>query len=288
MNDLAHVYCVIGDPVEHSVSPQIHDYIYRILNLDLQYDAVRVPSDLLPQFIQETRGRGRPGFNVSIPHKERIIHHLDEVDPMARRAGAVNTVKNQRGRLKGFNTDIEGCLEALKHEEWEPEGVCALLGAGGAARAAIGALAALGFHRIILMNRSIERAEKLKKDFQNLNSLTMSVHALHEKKINQLLKDVRLIINATPVGMWPHVDAMPIHRLDFITPETTVFDMVPRPFQTRLLKEAKSRGAKIISGLRMLIGQAIAADEIWLNRKCPETIHEDLYHTMIQRMEKDG
>jgi len=116
----------------------------------------------------------------------------------------------------------------------------------------------------------------------------MSVYVLHDKKMDRLLKDVSLIINATPVGMWPHVDAMPIHRLDFITPETTVFDMVPRPFQTQLLKEARSRGAKVISGLRMLIGQAIASDEIWLSRKCPETLYEDLYHTMIQRMEKDG
>jgi len=288
MTELSKSYCVIGDPVGHSVSPRIHHYIHRVLGLDLNYDAVHVTPDSLPEFVHEAAEKGRPGFNVTIPHKEKIIPLLDEIDPLVDRVGAVNTIKNQDGRLIGFNTDISGFRSALSQERWVPHGDGVIMGAGGAARAAVETLNSLGLRRIFLLNRTPARAERLKKDFEAFPSLEIIVGSLENDDLERFIHGKTILINATPMGMWPHVDESPLKRPDLITPETTVFDMVPRPIHTKLLLDARSRGAKTISGLRMLVAQAVAAEEIWLDRRFENKLNTDLFEYMINEMENDG
>ena len=137
MGDRSKTYCVIGDPVAHSLSPQIHTLIYQQLNLELKYEKVHVKPDELALFIKNVKAESRSGFNVTLPYKQTVIDLLDGVDPTAWRVGAVNTVKNDGLRLIGYNTDVAGCRIALGKSGWQPGGKVVILGAGGAARAAV-------------------------------------------------------------------------------------------------------------------------------------------------------
>jgi shikimate dehydrogenase len=280
-------YCVIGDPIGHSLSPQIHNFVFKNLNLLLDYEKIQVTPDNLAEFVQETRRIGRPGFNITIPHKELIIPHLDEVDPLAKRVGAVNTVLNREGRLIGFNSDIYGCKTALERNNWTPKGLVILIGAGGAARAVIEALASLGTNRLILFDLIKQRTEKLKNDFQTVHSMDIQVGSLDNDDLEANIKNVDLLINATPVGMWPNIDRIPIPQPELIPSGSTVFDLVPKPLDTLLLKSVRTKGAKTIPGLSMLIAQALAADEIWLNKRIPENIFDKVWKHLLTTLEEN-
>jgi len=288
MCDLSRSYGVIGDPVEHSVSPRLHQTIYTYLHLPYFYDKIHVPSHALEHFIQECREYGRPGFNVTLPHKEAIVPLLDEVDMLAERTGAVNTVLQKEGKLIGFNTDVAGCCKALTQEGWIPRKKAILLGAGGAARAAVEALSALGLETIVLFDLDKSRAEKLKNDFHKFHLVEIEVGTLTKETLKSNFKETDLVINATPVGMWPNVHQSPLPWPELIPQNATVFDMVPNPVITRFLKEAKQKKATTISGLHMLIAQGMAAQEIWLARKLPEELKDHIWKNLIQIMENNG
>ncbi|MBN2105344.1 shikimate dehydrogenase [bacterium] len=272
-------FCVIGHPIGHTLSPAIHQTVYEVLELDFKYSAVHVFPDRLSDFIREARKTGCPGFNVTVPHKEAVISFLDEVDFSAGRIGAVNTVKQDNDLLKGFNTDVFGMIAALKQGGWSPQGKVICLGAGGAARAAIEAMSLMGARELVLFDIIQERTDKLIQDFQGKHSMNV-IQVVMEADLNEYLKEADLLINATPVGMWPNLNDSPVRRPDYIASGATVFDLVYKPLKTRLMREGEQQGCKTISGLGMLIAQALAADEIWLNQEMPDGILETVWEKL--------
>ena len=291
MDDIKKTYCVIGDPIKHSLSPEIHNLIYQYIGIDFHYESLWIKSDSLSTFVEESKTLGRPGFNVTIPHKESIIPLLNKVDPLAKRIGAVNTVANRNGELIGYNTDITGFTIALKMNGYLPGEKAVILGAGGAARAVVVALYSLGLRQLAVLDIVPERAEKLKTDFKNLDGLKIIAGPPKDKNLEDNLKETTLLINATPVGMWPEVDKSPLPHtklLQLLPDNTIVFDIVYRPVITLLLANARSRGLKTISGLSMLISQAIAAEEIWLGRKLPEELFGKVWKHISKILEENG
>jgi shikimate dehydrogenase len=281
-------FCVIGDPIGHSLSPLIHNFIFKSLDLDFSYAAVRVSPGDLGRFVEESRRSGRPGFNVTIPHKQAVIPFLDRLDATAERVGAVNTVHRTGRRLTGFNTDVHGCRTALIRSGWKADqGGVVLLGAGGAARAAVEALASFGVRKVLLYEIDAPRAERFISDFRASGDMAVTALTSNED-LEKGIQDSALLINATPVGMWPHVDQSPVPSAEWIPPTARVFDMVPNPVETLLLRQAASRGASTISGLVMLTAQAVAAEELWLARSLPETLNEDVLTHCLKFMEAHG
>ncbi len=270
-------FCVIGHPIGHTLSPAIHMTVFRSEGVPFRYTAVHVLPEQLPDFIQAARDTGCPGFNVTIPHKETVIPLLDAVDESAKRVGAVNTVKQENGRLKGFNTDVTGLQEALKRGGWTSGELVILIGAGGGARAAVEAMGLMGVKKLVLFDVLAERAERLASDFKGHHSMEII-----PGPFRPYLADAGLIINATPVGMWPDTDRSPVDHPEEIQAGTVVFDLVYKPLKTRLMSEAEARGARSISGLGMLISQALAADEIWLGRPMPVALIAEIQNQIHQ------
>ncbi|MBN2029896.1 shikimate dehydrogenase [bacterium] len=286
---IQNTYCVIGDPIEHSLSPDIHNFVFKELDLPLRYETVRVPTNRLALFVQDCRKMGRPGWNVTIPNKQAIMPFLDEVDPLAKRIGAVNTVVNRNGKLTGYNTDVDGFRSTLRQSSWSPslKGKVIVLGAGGAARAVIEGLASMGVHEVILYDLIVERIKQIQHDFMKLSDLTITIGKLENSDLEKQLAEIDLLVNATPVGMWPKENASPVHCPEQIQPTATVFDLVYKPVETLLLRQARSRGAQTLSGLTMLTAQALASDEIWLERNLPKTLFDKVYQHVFNQMEKN-
>ena len=269
---------VIGDPIEHSLSPALFAGFFERFKLHdrCRYEAFRVRAEELLQFVAWAR-RELAGFNVTIPHKERITAHLDGLDPTARALGAVNVVANRSGELWGFNTDVAGFLAPLRARKLDGalRGKRAVvLGAGGAARAVVFALQALGVREVVLANRTRERAARLARWAQDqAHGLTVTPVALEGGALKDALSGAALLVNATPVGMWPRVDASPLppKALEGLHEGLIVYDLVYNPRETRLLREARARGAVVVDGLGMLVAQALEALKIWL----PELVDVD-------------
>ena len=286
MSEPNDTYAIIGDPVEHSLSPLLHSFIYRQLNLPYNYRKIRIPANRLKEFIINCREDNLQGFNVTIPHKEAIISFLDELDPKAEFIGAVNTVKKEYSILTGYNTDVIGCKTALDKSSWPGTGKVVILGAGGACRSALIALSNFALSSVHIVNRTLEKAVKLKKQFSHYVKFDIYAENLTLETIGNLLKQASLLINTTPVGMWPHIQDSPIPDLAVLPDHLTIFDMVPNPVYTTLLRQAEKKGVNIISGLSMLISQALAAQEIWLDRTLPETLYTELWSYVNNKMSK--
>jgi len=275
MPDKNKQYAVIGYPIAHSLSPRIHNFIKDELQESFTYRKIAITPGDLSDFIISCRSGHLAGFNVTLPHKEKILPLLDEIDPLARKTGAVNTVILKNGILKGYNTDITGCHEALTRTGVKQILQAVIIGAGGAARAAVATLLQMGCTEITLLNRSLPGAEKIRTDFSNQN-LTINCQLFDGHIPPPALSAAAVIINATPVGMWPKTEESPLPDLEQLNTSTIVLDMVPNPPITHFLLQAAEKGCKVISGLDMLIGQAISAEEIWLGYKLPSHLFESL------------
>jgi len=264
------VCAVIGDPVEHSLSPAIQNAAFQHLNLDYIYVAFNVRADQLKDAITGVRGLGIYGLNVTMPHKISIVKYLDELDETAERIGSVNTVLNKNGRLIGYTTDGIGALNALKYAGSDPSGKkVVVLGAGGASRSICFTLAEHA-RELIILNRTLEKAVSLANNIREVLGGGVNVRALRliDGNLRRELKDADILINATSVGMKPNDAYTPVKR-DFLSRNLTVFDIVYDPLETRLLREARSVGAKTVNGLSMLIHQGAVSFEIWTGVKAP-------------------
>lgn len=259
---------LIGWPVEHSVSPAMHNAAFAALGLPWRYTLIPVAPDRLEQELAELKAGGFRGVNVTVPHKQSVMPYLDETSEAARAIGAVNTIILRDGRLIGHNTDADGFWRALREAGYEPAGKSALvLGAGGAARAVVYALAR-GGSRVSVWNRTAGRARGLALDLQKVG-LTLSVVA----RLSDLeLADVDLLVNATSIGMWPHEDASPWPATLPIGAHWTVFDLIYNPMETRLLAQAAAAGARTIGGLAMLVHQGALAFELWTGKSPPTDV----------------
>lgn len=260
---------VIGDPVEHTMSPAMHNAAARQLGLDLVYVAFHVASRDLGDACRGIRGLGLLGVNVTIPHKVDIVRHLDRVDPLAASIGAVNTVKNEGGKLAGRNTDAEGVLQALDDAGWSPDGkVAVVFGAGGAARATCFALLAT-VSRLRVVNRTADRGRRLAEHLKKVaeregHPAEITSHDL-DADLKALLADADLLVNCTSVGMHPRPEASVVPA-GALHGGLVVFDAVYNPLETRLLRDAESAGCRTISGLDMLVNQGAIAFEWWTGR----------------------
>ncbi len=261
---------IIGDPIEHTMSPPMHNAAFEQMGLDFWYVPFRVKREQLEQAVAGMRALNIRGLNVTIPHKVAIIPLLDELDPLAGRIGAINTVVNDNGVLRGYNTDATGFLQALLEKGVEPRGKrVVLLGAGGAARAVSFVLAERGAHLVILNRRlELDWAEGLASRLTETFGKEVKAPELAEENLAQALEEADILVNATSVGMSPNVDETPVTS-NLLKPSLIVFDAVYNPVKTRLLREAGQTGAQTISGLEMLVWQGASAFELWTGVKAP-------------------
>lgn len=249
------VYAVIGDPIAHSLSPQMQNAGFRARRMDAVYVPVLVRD--LRDFLNAIEPLGIAGFSVTLPHKEAILHHLDDCDPLAARIGAVNTVVvRSGGKLYGYNTDYVGVLRALEQRLPLAGSSVLVLGAGGSARAVTFALAQAGAN-IRICARRIEKARSLAR--------AVGGAAIERRHLRSEFFDA--IVNTTPVGMFPRTGESPLDARELNC--RLVFDLIYRPRTTRLLQLAARRGIETVSGLEMFVAQGTAQWEIWTGERAP-------------------
>ena len=262
---------LIGDPVEHTMSPAMHNAAYRQMGLDYIYLPFRVRAEELGKAIDGMRAFNIRGLNVTIPHKVAVIPFLDKLDALAEKIGAVNTIANDKGVLTGYNTDATGFLRALLEKGIEPQGKNVLvLGAGGASRAVSLILADNGAERLIILNRAeeLDWAHKLAASINQLYQIDAKASELTRQNLAGYIEKTDVMVNATSVGMTPNVEGSPVDA-DLLRPGLVVFDVVYNPLRTRLLRDAEAAGAKIISGVEMLVWQGVLAFEKWTGQEAP-------------------
>ncbi|HIE15207.1 TPA: shikimate dehydrogenase [Candidatus Bathyarchaeota archaeon] len=259
---------VIGDPIEHSLSPSIHNAAFKHLGLDYVYVAFRVRPENLEWAINGVRVLGIKGINVTMPHKISVMKHLDNLDLSAEFVGAVNTIINNEGILVGYNTDGIGALKALEDTEGDLKSKKTLIiGAGGASRAVSFTLAPK-VKELVIVNRTFKKAVDLAMEVKLRAGGNVRANRYLENTLKEELDDTDIIINATPIGMHPKERETPIPKT-FLKSDMTIFDLVYNPLETRFLREAKAIGARIIDGLTMLVYQGAASFKLWMNVEPP-------------------
>lgn len=294
---------LIGYPIEHTVSPAMHNAAFKALNLNWRYVPLPVQPGKLAAAIPGLVALGFRGANVTLPHKQRALRVLQaygsaatqttetsrtvRIDGDALSLGALNTIvvgrsgqgenKGDRSTLGGYNTDVEGFLRALQAEGFRPKDTSAVVvGAGGAARSVVFGLMRAGASRITVLNRTTERAEGLIAELTSVLDVTSSCTAqalpLTEEALVESTRTAQLLVNATSVGMWPHVDAS-VWPPDVPLPSyTTVFDLIYNPQQTKLRQQARAAGAHAPGGLEMLVQQGALALELWTRKDAPTRV----------------
>ena len=262
---------LIGHPVGHSVSPAFQQAALDHHAIDARYEAMDVPESAVQEAVGSLRNADVLGANVTVPHKEAVMPFLDEIPEEARLIGAVNTIENRGGRLVGHNTDARGFLASLREEaHFDPRGKAVLvLGAGGSAKAVTVALAGEGVERIVVANRTPERAEALAESIRPLGVRAEAV-PLCEDSLREAAARSRLIVNCTSLGMagGPGEAETPLSA-DVIPPHALVCDLVYNPRVTPLLRATEEAGAQAQGGLPMLVYQGAAAFEIWTGAEAP-------------------
>jgi shikimate dehydrogenase len=262
---------IVGHPVKHSLSPRIHNAAFAAQGVDMAYLAFDVPPDQLAKAMLGMRALGIRGVNVTVPHKETILPLLDEVDPLAARVGAVNTVVNSEGHLVGHNTDVTGFAEALR--SLLPEGArglkCVVVGAGGAARAVLAALVADGAAAVFVYNRTFTRAAALCASAAAWGSTDCV--AMSEDRLRQVAPEAALLVNATSVGLASKVKDFPV-LVDIVQGGQVVVDLVYGQSPTGLVETAWARGARAMDGIEMLVMQAACSYSLWTGLEAPTDV----------------
>ncbi len=255
INSKTSLYCVIGDPIEHSMSPVMHNIAFSDTGYNGVYTAFRVQD--LSAAVSGIRSLGINGASVTIPHKVAIMALLDDIDEQAVKIGAVNTVVNRDGHLSGYNTDCLGAVNALLEKTDIKGRNVIMIGAGGAARAAAFGILAEG-GKLKIVNILQDEGEALAKD------LGVDYYPLQDYTDY----DCDILINATPLGMVPDVDIMPLEPA-YLSKNMVVMDIVYNPIKTRLLKEAEKIGCVTVDGVSMFVYQGVAQFEMWTGEKAP-------------------
>ena len=259
---------VIGDPIGHTLSPTIHNAAFNHLGLDFVFLAFHVKTADLENAMRGMRGLGIHGLNVTMPHKRAVISCLDEVDFTVRFLDSANTILNRDGKLSGFNTDGVGALKALLENGVDLSGKkVLLLGAGGAAKA-IAFVLVPEVGELAILNRSAEKAEELAETLGHMFNQEVVGGALSPDAIKANLRDSDVLVNATSAGMKPNL-SQSLVAPEWLRSDLAVMDIVYNPVETKLAKDAKAAGAKVVSGVEMLIYQGAASFEIWTGKSAP-------------------
>ena len=263
---------LIGHPIKQTYSPFIHNVAFDMKKLDYLYLPFDVPAANLSNALKGMVALGIKGFNVTIPHKVNIMQLLNNVSDEAAGVGAVNTVGNDLGRLTGYNTDVFGVLKSLDSHKNSLSGKdITIIGAGGSARAVVYTL--IKYFKpsgINIVNRTGQKAESLKKYFsERMKFESIKCFELFPDNLGEIIRNSKMIINATPVGMYPETDEAVISQPEYFSKDQIVFDLVYNPAKTRLLAIASKQGAQVINGTEMLVNQASRAFQLWTGETMP-------------------
>lgn len=265
---------LIGWPVEHSLSPAMHNAAFDALGLNWRYIPLPVPPGQVEAAVHGLAALGFRGANVTVPHKEAVIPALNIIDSSAQVLGAVNTLVVGRGEdgastIGGHNTDSKGFVGALRTGGFEPEdgGDIVVVGAGGSSRAVVFGLLWSGNGKIVVLNRTLERARALVFELGSRHGWSSRLRALPltTETLFESARAADLLVNTTSVGMWPRVDCSIWLQGVPVPSHLTVFDLVYNPLETRLLRQARKSGARGIDGLGMLVRQGALAFDMWMN-----------------------
>lgn len=279
INGETKIFGVIGDPIEHSFSPAMHNAGFKELNMNYVYLPFNVKQKDLSKAIAGANGLNIKGLNVTIPHKTNVISELDELDPIAKVIGAVNTIKfnNDEGTAKGYNTDGIGAVKAINEVTSVKNKNVVITGAGGAARAVASTIANSGINSLVIINRNFKKAKILSNSInENLKKIGVDCKISSESldKLAIELDNADILIDTTPLGMDPNINQKPIATADMMHENLLVNDIVYTPLETTLLKEAKIANAKTISGIKMLLYQGVESFKIWTGLEAPVEIME--------------
>jgi shikimate dehydrogenase len=264
------VCAVIGHPIGHSLSPAIHNAAFAAIGLDYAYVAHDVLPERVPEAIAGMRALGYRGLSVTIPHKVAALACADEVDATARAIGCINTIVNDEGCLRGYNSDGRGALNALRAASLDPAGKrVVVLGSGGAARAVAMTLALESAPRELLLLGVVEgELDALRRDIASRSDVALQAALLEENELRAVLPRTDLLLQCTPVGMHPNTNQTLVPR-ELLHERLGVFDAVYNPRRTKLLEEAAAAGARIVQGLEMFLGQAAVQFELWTGQPAP-------------------
>lgn len=261
---------LIGDPVEHTLSPLIHNTLAKMLGQDLVYVPFPVKKGRLEEAVLGAAALQVAGLNVTVPYKSEVIPYLKGIDELAEKIGAVNTLVPSEGGFRGYNTDMEGLYRAMVSEGIRLEGEEVLvLGAGGAARAAVFLCVSRGASRVCVLNRSREKAQAVAAEVNRVFA-GERVRGLPLENWRELPDRKYLVIQGTSVGLYPRCREAVIEDPSFYEKVHTGFDLIYRPEQTRFLQLVKEQGGRTAGGLKMLLYQGIIAYELWNGIKVPE------------------
>lgn len=274
--------CLLGDPVEHSISPAMHNEAFQQLGIDCCYLAFRVGTDTLPEVVDALKKMNVLGFNLTMPDKKKVCELVDELTPAVRIGGAANTVVNRDGRLIAYTTDGIGFMDACKDSGFDIIGKkMTLLGAGGAARAILIQAALDGVSEISVFSRRNSAWDQTEELIARLNQETSCKVCHYDYSDLQVLKEEihssAILTNGTSVGMAPNVDACVIPDESFFHKDLMVYDVIYNPRETKLMKMAKASGCQVANGLYMLLYQGASAFEIWTGQKMPVGIIKEKY-----------
>ncbi|HVN47288.1 MAG TPA: shikimate dehydrogenase [Bacteroidota bacterium] len=263
-------FAIIGHPIGHTLSPLMYQTAFAQSGIEAQYKAIDVAPEYLASVVQRFRLENYVGFNVTVPHKQGIIQFLDQLSDEAKAIGAVNTVHHKNGKLYGYNTDVLGIFQSLEpYHQRIAQQSCLVLGAGGAARSVMFVLTQqLKPKKIYLTSRTIEKCESLVGTFRSID-VELEILPADSKKFFDAIEESSLMVNTTPLGMFPHADVSPLPANAPLNSRLIVFDLIYRPLQTLLLQQASAAGATAVGGLEMLIQQGAAAFKIWTGQELP-------------------
>ncbi len=277
--------CLIGNPVGHSLSPMIHNTLAEELGINLCYTAFKVEKDRLHEAVAGADAFDILGMNVTVPHKCEIIKELSDIDPLAARIGAVNTLVRVDGGYKGYNTDAIGLYRELEEENIiikDKEVI--ILGAGGASNAITYICADKGAAKIYLLNRTFDKAKKLAGDVNSHFGDVVVPLAISDYRL--IPKGKYPVIQTTSCGLYPNNDDAPIYDKEFYELVEAGVDIIFNPAKTMFMKLCKESGARAYNGLKMLLYQGIAAFELWNNIKVPKNLADKILGMMERKLKE--
>ncbi len=279
---------VMGNPVEHTMSPAIHNTLAEELGENLAYVPFRVPAGHVGEAVKGAFALNLLGVNVTVPYKSEVIPFLKEIDPLAETIGAVNTLVRAEGGFRGYNTDMPGLYRAMCEDGVAIEGEKMLiLGAGGVARAVAILAAQKGAEEIILLNRTLEKAQKIAEEVNGLAGRQLAT-ARETGAYASLPGDGYLAIQATNVGMFPKTEEAVIEDAAFYEKIHTAYDLIFNPAETRFMSLVKKSGGRAFNGLKMLLYQGIIAYELWTGAEVDSDLAEKAYAEMKKAIAKQS
>lgn len=269
---------LLGKPVKHSKSPYMHNQSFKILDLDFAYMAFEIEDYEIEKTIEAMKILNAKGFNITMPYKEKVMKFLDQIDEQTKIIGSVNTVLNHNGKLIGYNTDGKGFIKSIEEKNIKFKGEkIVILGSGGAARAIAIQLAFEGAGEILIVNRRREKAEIIVNTInKSISKIKARSIELNEDFLKAELKDAKILVNTTPVGMNDSIDKSLIMDIESLHRDLFVADIIYNPLKTKLLSQAEKIGCKTMNGMNMLIYQGALAFKIWTGKDMPKSIIEDI------------